>query len=81
MDPEEGLVLIDEVLTPDSSRFWPIDGYQVGVNPRNFDKQYIRDYLLALDWDKTSPPPHLPPEVIEKTCRKYREAMRLLVDQ
>lgn len=68
------LYLIDEVLTPDSSRFWPKDQYQVGVSPPSFDKQYVRDYLETLDWDKTAPGPHLPPEVLEHCAAKYREA-------
>lgn len=73
------LVLIDEVLTPDSSRFWPADSYQVGVSPPSFDKQYVRDYLETLDWDKTDPGPSLPEEVIQRTGDKYREAMNLLI--
>jgi phosphoribosylaminoimidazole-succinocarboxamide synthase len=68
------LVLIDEVLTPDSSRFWPADQYQPGVSPPSFDKQFVRDYLETLDWDKTPPGPHLPQEIIAKTAAKYREA-------
>ncbi len=72
------LVLIDECLTPDSSRFWPADQYQVGSNPPSFDKQYLRDYLAGLDWDKTPPAPNLPDEVVQKTSGKYQEALRLL---
>ncbi len=68
------LYLIDEALTPDSSRFWPADQYQVGISPPSFDKQYIRDYLETLDWDKTAPGPSLPPEVAEFCAEKYREA-------
>lgn len=68
------LLLIDEVLTPDSSRFWPRDQYVVGKSPPSFDKQFVRDYLETLDWDKTPPPPKLPTEVIEKTSAKYIEA-------
>ena len=68
------LVLIDECLTPDSSRFWPKDQYVVGQSPPSFDKQFVRDYLETLDWDKTSPGPRLPAEVIEKTTAKYLEA-------
>jgi len=71
-------VLIDEVLTPDSSRFWPADSYAPGSSPASFDKQYIRDYLETLDWDKTPPAPELPPAVIEKTAEKYREAQARL---
>lgn len=72
------LVLIDEVLTPDSSRFWPADGYEPGRSQPSFDKQYVRDYLETLDWDKTPPGPELPPEVVAKTAEKYREAWRRL---
>jgi phosphoribosylaminoimidazole-succinocarboxamide synthase len=78
LDDEEQLVLIDEVLTPDSSRFWPADSYAPGSSPASFDKQYIRDYLETLDWDKTPPAPGLPPAVIEKTAEKYREAQTRL---
>ncbi|MGE0386622.1 MAG: phosphoribosylaminoimidazolesuccinocarboxamide synthase [Gammaproteobacteria bacterium] len=72
------LVLIDEALTPDSSRFWPADGYRTGISPPSFDKQYVRDYLETLDWDKTAPGPRLPPEVIARTADKYAEAERRL---
>ena len=72
------VILIDEVLTPDSSRFWPADRYQPGTNPPSFDKQFLRDYLESLDWDKTPPAPALPAEVIEQTGRKYREAFERL---
>jgi phosphoribosylaminoimidazole-succinocarboxamide synthase len=68
------LYIIDEMLTPDSSRFWPVDGYEVGTSPPSFDKQFVRDYLETLDWNKTAPGPDLPPEIIEKTVEKYREA-------
>jgi phosphoribosylaminoimidazole-succinocarboxamide synthase len=68
------LLLIDECLTPDSSRFWPADQYVVGESPPSFDKQFVRDYLETLDWDKTPPGPRLPAEIIEKTSAKYREA-------
>jgi phosphoribosylaminoimidazole-succinocarboxamide synthase len=77
-DAKGKLVLIDEVLTADSSRFWPADSYQVGVSPPSFDKQFVRDYLETLDWDKTPPAPGLPPEVIAKTSQKYREALERL---
>lgn len=73
------LHLIDEALTPDSSRFWPADQYRPGTNPPSFDKQYVRDWLEASGWDKHPPPPALPPEVIAKTAEKYREALRRLV--
>jgi phosphoribosylaminoimidazole-succinocarboxamide synthase len=78
MDPDGGLVLIDEILTPDSSRFWPTDSYTPGQSPPSFDKQYVRDYLETLDWDKTPPGPRLPAEVLEKTAAKYREAQARL---
>jgi len=74
LDKDGSLVLIDEVLTPDSSRFWPVDSYQPGSSPESFDKQYVRDYLESLDWDKTAPGPELPAEVVAKTAEKYREA-------
>ena len=74
VDESGKLHLIDEVLTPDSSRFWPADQYKVGISPPSFDKQYVRDYLETLDWDKTPPGPHLPQEVLEHCAAKYREA-------
>ncbi len=70
------VILIDEVLTPDSSRFWPLDKYQAGRSQPSFDKQYVRDYLETLDWDKTPPAPKLPEEIIEKTTQKYLEAFK-----
>ena len=79
-DKNGELVLIDEVLTPDSSRFWPVDAYQVGQSPPSFDKQYVRDYLETLDWDKTDPGPCLPEEVIQRTGDKYREARDRLIN-
>ncbi|MDD5249689.1 MAG: phosphoribosylaminoimidazolesuccinocarboxamide synthase [Rhodocyclaceae bacterium] len=75
LDAQGRLHLIDEVLTPDSSRFWPADQYQVGISPPSFDKQFVRDYLETLVWDKQAPGPQLPPEIIEKTGAKYREAL------
>jgi phosphoribosylaminoimidazole-succinocarboxamide synthase len=78
LDKKNQIVLIDEVLTADSSRFWPADSYQVGISPPSYDKQYVRDYLETLDWDKTPPAPKLPPQVIEKTSEKYREALERL---
>ncbi|HXL97897.1 MAG TPA: phosphoribosylaminoimidazolesuccinocarboxamide synthase, partial [Steroidobacteraceae bacterium] len=72
------LTLIDEVLTPDSSRFWPADTWRVGSSPPSFDKQFVRDYLETLDWNKRAPGPHLPREIIERTGEKYREALRRL---
>jgi phosphoribosylaminoimidazole-succinocarboxamide synthase len=77
-DAKGNLVLIDEALTADSSRFWPADSYKVGISPPSFDKQYVRDYLETLDWDKTPPAPKLPPEVIARTSQKYREALERL---
>lgn len=74
VDENGTLYLIDEALTPDSSRFWPAAQYQVGISPPSFDKQYVRDYLETLDWDKTAPGPHLPLEVLEHCAAKYREA-------
>jgi phosphoribosylaminoimidazole-succinocarboxamide synthase len=74
--PDGELVLIDEALTPDSSRFWPADRYQVGISPPSFDKQYVRDYLETLDWNKRAPGPRLPQEVIERTVINYEEALR-----
>jgi phosphoribosylaminoimidazole-succinocarboxamide synthase len=78
LNEKHELVLIDEVLTADSSRFWPADGYRVGISPPSFDKQFVRDYLETLDWDKKPPAPKLPPEVIAKTSEKYREALARL---
>jgi phosphoribosylaminoimidazole-succinocarboxamide synthase len=72
------ILLIDECLTPDSSRFWPADSYEIGASPFSFDKQFVRDYLETLEWDKTPPAPTLPPEIIEKTARKYQEAFSRL---
>jgi phosphoribosylaminoimidazole-succinocarboxamide synthase len=72
------IILIDEVLTPDSSRFWPADGYHPGKTPDSFDKQFVRDYLINLPWDMKSPPPELPPEIVKKTQEKYREALKRL---
>ena len=78
MDAAGNLVLIDEVLTPDSSRFWPADTWKPGSSPPSFDKQFVRDYLETLDWNKRAPGPHLPPEIIRKTSEKYREALERL---
>ncbi len=74
----EDIILIDEVLTPDSSRFWPMDGYQPGKTPDSFDKQFVRDYLINLPWDMKSPPPALPPEIVKRTQEKYLEALKRL---
>jgi len=78
LDEKGTLTLIDEVLTPDSSRFWPADGYKPGASPPSFDKQYVRDYLEASGWNKKPPAPRLPPEVIARTAEKYREALTRL---
>ena len=78
LDADGTLTLIDEVLTPDSSRFWPADTWRVGTSPPSFDKQYVRDYLETLDWNKRAPGPRLPPEVIARTSHNYREALRRL---
>jgi phosphoribosylaminoimidazole-succinocarboxamide synthase len=80
LDRDGSLVLIDEILTPDSSRFWPLDSYTPGQSPPSFDKQFVRDYLETLDWDKTPPGPRLPAEVLEKTAAKYREAQARLTE-
>ena len=78
LDEKGNLVLIDEVLTADSSRFWPADSYRVGISPPSFDKQYVRDYLESLTWDKTPPAPKLPEDVIARTSQKYRDALERL---
>ncbi|MCA9106619.1 MAG: phosphoribosylaminoimidazolesuccinocarboxamide synthase [Planctomycetales bacterium] len=75
-----GLLLIDEVLTPDSSRFWPADQYRVGANPPSFDKQFVRDWLESTTWDKNSPPPELPSDIVAQTRAKYIEAFERLTD-
>jgi phosphoribosylaminoimidazole-succinocarboxamide synthase len=78
LDADDRLHLIDEILTPDSSRFWPADQYRPGISPPSFDKQFVRDYLETLSWDKTAPGPELPQDIIDKTAAKYREAERRL---
>ena len=78
LDEKNQVVLIDEILTADSSRFWPADQYQVGMSPPSYDKQFVRDYLETLDWDKTPPAPKLPADVIARTSAKYREALEKL---
>ncbi len=78
LDREGRIYLIDEVLTPDSSRFWLVDSYRTGISPPSFDKQFVRDYLDTLDWDKTAPGPELPADILEQTAAKYREALALL---
>jgi phosphoribosylaminoimidazole-succinocarboxamide synthase len=78
LDEQNNLVLIDEVLTADSSRFWPADSYRVGISPPSYDKQFVRDYLESLTWDKTPPAPKLPEDVIARTSQKYRDALERL---
>ena len=78
LDENDELHIIDEALTPDSSRFWPADQYHPGSSPPSFDKQFVRDYLETLDWDKTPPAPILPDEIVQKTAEKYAEAERIL---
>ena len=78
LNEKNEVVLIDEVLTADSSRFWPADQYQAGMSPPSYDKQFVRDYLETLDWDKTPPAPRLPADVIARTSAKYREALEKL---
>ena len=80
LDENGALVLIDEVVTPDSSRFWPMDSYAPGSSPPSFDKQFVRDYLERIGWDKKPPAPELPADIVAKTAEKYREAQRRLVD-
>lgn len=79
LDEDKELVLMDEVLTPDSSRFWPVDSYRMDMSPACLDKQYVRDYLQTLDWDKTAPGPNLPQQVLHQTAAKYREVERRLI--
>jgi phosphoribosylaminoimidazole-succinocarboxamide synthase len=78
IDQAGNLFLIDEALTPDSSRFWPMASYKPGISPPSFDKQFVRDYLESLHWDKKPPAPHLPPDILARTSDNYREALRLL---
>ncbi len=80
LDADGTLRVMDEMLTPDSSRFWPADEYRAGTSPPSYDKQFVRDYLETLDWDKTAPGPRLPPAVIEGTAKRYAEALRQLAD-
>jgi len=81
LDERNAIVLIDEILTADSSRFWPADQYQVGMSPPSYDKQFVRDYLETLDWNKTPPPPKLPADVVARTAAKYREALQRLTGE
>jgi len=79
LDDNDQLVLMDEILTPDSSRFWPADTYKAGTSPLSYDKQYVRDYLETLDWDKTPPGPRLPPQILARTAERYEEAWQVLI--
>jgi phosphoribosylaminoimidazole-succinocarboxamide synthase len=79
-DADGRLYIMDEMLTPDSSRYWPADQYEIGTSPPSYDKQFVRDYLETLDWGKTAPGPRLPAEVIERTRAKYAEALLRLAD-
>ena len=79
LDDDDRVVLIDEILTPDSSRYWPAGQYRVGISPPSFDKQFVRDYLETLDWDKTPPAPTIPAEIIEQTRQKYRQVRDILL--
>ncbi len=79
VDESGRMYLIDEALTPDSSRFWPADEYRIGCNPPSFDKQFVRDWLEASGWNKQPPAPKVPPDVLQKTSDKYREALRRLI--
>ncbi len=81
LDENGELFLIDEILTPDSSRFWPARSYRPGISPPSFDKQFVRDYLETLNWDKRPPGPRLPEEIIQRTSEKYMEALRLLTGE
>jgi phosphoribosylaminoimidazole-succinocarboxamide synthase len=77
---DDTIILVDEVLTPDSSRFWPADQYEPGKSQPSFDKQYVRDYLTSTGWDKNSTPPHLPNEVVSETQKKYQDAYEKITD-
>ena len=79
IDEKNKLVLIDELLTPDSSRFWPVESYKIDISPPSFDKQYVRDYLDSIGWNHNPPPPHLPEDIVKQTSAKYREALERFV--
>ena len=81
LDNNGNLHIIDEILTPDSSRFWPVDEYKIGTSPPSFDKQFVRDYLNTLDWDKTAPGPKLPQNLIKQTASKYEEALKRMTEK
>ena len=78
LDADGVLTLVDEVLTPDSSRFWPLESYRPGQGQPSFDKQFLRDYLATLDWNRKAPAPPLPPEILQKTAARYQEALKRL---
>ncbi len=78
---EDELILVDEIFTPDSSRFWPVESYSPGKSQSSLDKQFVRDYLESTDWDKNSPPPPLPPDIVQQTAQRYMEIFRLLTDK
>jgi phosphoribosylaminoimidazole-succinocarboxamide synthase len=78
-DAAGNLVLIDEMLTPDSSRYWPADGYRTDCSPPSYDKQFVRDHLLAIQWNQQPPAPHLPADIISRTQDKYLQALRNLI--
>ena len=80
VDENDELVLIDEILTPDSSRYWPADEYRVGISPPSFDKQFVRDYLETLDWNKTPPAPPIPADIVTKTRQKYQQVRNILLE-
>jgi phosphoribosylaminoimidazole-succinocarboxamide synthase len=79
LDANDEIVLIDEILTPDSSRYWPADEYRAGISPPSFDKQFVRDYLETLDWDKTPPAPPIPADIIARTLQKYQQVRDILL--
>jgi phosphoribosylaminoimidazole-succinocarboxamide synthase len=79
VDENDEVILIDEILTPDSSRYWPADEYRPGISPPSFDKQFVRDYLETLDWDKTPPAPPIPADIIARTQQKYRQVRDILL--
>jgi phosphoribosylaminoimidazole-succinocarboxamide synthase len=81
LDDQGDLILMDEILTPDSSRFWDADLYKIGMSPQSFDKQFLRDWLESIDWNKQPPPPPLPRDVIEMTIKKYQHVLHLLLNQ
>jgi phosphoribosylaminoimidazole-succinocarboxamide synthase len=79
VDENDEVILIDEILTPDSSRYWPADEYRPGISPPSYDKQFVRDYLETLDWGKTPPPPKIPAEIIARSQQKYQQVRDILL--